>query len=114
MQPPVLQETRRSHLQPCPRCGEANGVTAVACWKCDLQLIPDHLLEARQGPASRVPPVGDIPLVDAEVPAEMLEQLRAARHDGPHTLPPLASAAHVATANDPHFGAAWGASSPLQ
>ena len=29
MRPPVQREARRSHLQPCPRCGEANGVTAV-------------------------------------------------------------------------------------
>src|SRR5256885_1729362 len=84
MRPPVLKESRRSHLQPCPRCGEANGITAIACWKCDLQLIPDHLLEPRHG-ASRTPPA-DVPLVDAEVPAEMLEQLRAARPDGPPLL----------------------------
>src|SRR5256885_2485224 len=105
MRPPVLKEARRSHLQPCPRCGEANGITAIACWKCDLQLIPDHLLEPRHG-ASRTPPA-DVPLVDAEVPAEMLEQLRAARHDGPHTLPPITTTPDMGTANDPHFGSAW-------
>src|SRR4030095_106648 len=93
MRPSVPVEARRSHLQPCPRCGEANGITAVACWKCDLQLMPDHLLAPRQGPDSHLPPPEDVPRGDAEVPAEMLEQLRATRHDGPNTLPPLAAAA---------------------
>jgi hypothetical protein len=45
------------------------------------------------------------------VPAEMLEQLRAGHHDGPHTLPPLSTAAsHSDTANDPHFGSVWASS----
>jgi hypothetical protein len=111
MRPPVLKEAHRSHLQPCPRCGESNGITAIACWKCDLQLIPDHLLEPRQGPVSHLPPPVDVPRVDAEVPAETLEQLRVARHDGPHTLPPLSSpASHADTANDPHFGSVWASS----
>jgi hypothetical protein len=107
MRPPVLKEAHRSHLQPCPRCGEANGITAIACWKCDLQLMPEHLLEPREGPDSRLPPPEEVPRVEAEVPAEMLEQLRVARHDDAHTLPPLAAAMRHDTANDPYFGAAW-------
>lgn len=105
MRPPVPKEVRRSHLLPCPRCGEANGVTAIACWKCDLQLMPDKLLEPRRAAGEATP--SELPVVDAEVSEDTLDRMRAARplaHDGPHTLPPFATPREGGTANDPHFG----------
>lgn len=109
MRPPVPKEARRSHLQPCPRCGEENGITAIACWKCDLQLIPDALLAPRQATQRSAPAAQEVPRIDSEVPAEVLERIQGLRlgHDGPHTLPPLGSRTDAHTANDPHFGAAW-------
>ncbi|HEX6704481.1 MAG TPA: hypothetical protein VF169_06945 [Albitalea sp.] len=47
-------EPRRSHLMSCPGCGAANGITALACWNCELQLLPE-LVPARK-PAPVDPP----------------------------------------------------------
>jgi hypothetical protein len=107
MRPSVTGEARRPHLMPCSRCGAANGVTAIACWQCDLQLMPEPQPVRRPaGP----PPVleHDVPVVESEVPPAMLEQIRAraaaaADHDGPRTLPPFSPPHDTITANDELF-----------
>ena len=40
---PALQPRERTpaYLTPCPGCGAENGITAMACWQCDRQLLPD-------------------------------------------------------------------------
>jgi hypothetical protein len=110
MRPSVTGEARRPHLMPCPRCGSANGITAVACWQCDLELNPEP--QPVQRAPLPPPPVleEDVPVVESEVPPAMIEQIRAraaaAEDDGPRTLPPFAPPHDTSTANDPLFLAA--------
>lgn len=114
MRPPITTEARRPHLMPCPRCGEANGVTAISCWKCDLQLMPNHLLEPRPlPPHAPVPDASPPSVLDAEVPQTMAEQVGGAgthRRDDPHTLPLFVPPTARFTANESSFAARVGLS----
>jgi hypothetical protein len=110
MRPPVNAPARRPHLMTCPRCGEFNGVTAIACWKCDLPLMPAALLEPRPLQELQAPPEDaspQPPVLHAEVPSDdvslRIGTLARSRRDDPHTLPPFVPPVLDSTANEPSF-----------
>lgn len=110
MRPTDSTVARRPYLVACPSCGENNGVSALACWKCEQPLTTDRLHGAAGGNDERAA-AKELPVLHAEAPAEVIEEMRAAmlpHHGEPHTLPPLAVAAADATANDARFAAPRG------
>ena len=108
MRPHVAAPARMLHLMPCPRCGEANGVTAIACWKCDLQLMPAALLKPRPLPQPQAQP-GDAPsqppVLHPDVPSDdvslRIGPLARRRRDDPRTPSPSVPPALESTANAP-------------
>lgn len=112
MRPHVAALARAPHLMPCPRCGEANGVTAIACWKCELQLMPAALLKPRPLPQPQAQPedaLSQPPVLRPDVPSDdvslRIGTLARRRRDDPRTLSPSVPPALESTANAPSSAA---------
>ena len=112
MRQPQQGEARRSHLMPCPGCGAANGITAVACWQCDRQLLaPPPRPRQAPPPTMAEPPTLAETVVESELPTIAPDAGPAtgwpdAEHGGARRPVTMTAAAAVQAVNDALFAPA--------